>query len=211
MKLKPAIRDLHLPAVEPELQLHGLEMNILKFYFANGLIHKDENAVYNCLHAYAAADNTRNAEKIFRSTVVSPLVQQVIPYTSSGVGGPTWNDLEEDYKQIKPLIAEECTFLLEISYAGKKIQVCMYLASLLNQYFRRYFVQSNRESQRYNMVKQGLVHEPVYSFWLNRNANVDEGGEFVFGGVDSLHFKGRHTYVPVTQKSYWQASLILSI
>ncbi|KAI3670572.1 hypothetical protein L1987_87910 [Smallanthus sonchifolius] len=54
---------------------------------------------------------------IFRSTIVSPLVQKVIPYTSSGVGGPTGNDLEEDYKQIKHLIAEECTFLLEISYA----------------------------------------------------------------------------------------------
>ncbi|KAI3675201.1 hypothetical protein L1987_84787 [Smallanthus sonchifolius] len=56
----------------------------------------------------------------------------------------------------------------------------------------------------YNMMTQGLVHEPVFSFWLNRNADEDEGGELVFGGVDSNHFKGRHTYVPVTQKGYWQ-------
>ncbi|KAK9056768.1 hypothetical protein SSX86_024131 [Deinandra increscens subsp. villosa] len=56
----------------------------------------------------------------------------------------------------------------------------------------------------YNMVKQGLVHEPVFSFWLNRNAADDEGGELVFGGVDHQHFKGKHTYVPVTQKGYWQ-------
>ncbi|CAI9280512.1 unnamed protein product [Lactuca saligna] len=84
--------------------------------FVDGLIHKDENAVYNCLRAYASVDNTHNAEEIFRSTVVAPLVQKVIPYTSSGmVGGSTGDELEEDFKQIKNLIAQDCTFLLEIS------------------------------------------------------------------------------------------------
>ncbi|KAL7130324.1 hypothetical protein ABFS83_13G126100 [Erythranthe nasuta] len=56
----------------------------------------------------------------------------------------------------------------------------------------------------YNMVKQGLVKEPVFSFWLNRNVEEEEGGELVFGGMDPNHFKGKHTYVPVTQKGYWQ-------
>lgn len=92
--------------------------------FIDGLVHKDENAVYNCLRAYAAVDNTRSAEEIFRSTVVSPLIQKVIPYTSSGVvGGPTGDELEEDYKQIKRLIAENCTFLLEISSTGMVILI----------------------------------------------------------------------------------------
>ncbi|GMH12041.1 hypothetical protein Nepgr_013882 [Nepenthes gracilis] len=56
----------------------------------------------------------------------------------------------------------------------------------------------------YNMVKQGLVNEPVFSFWLNRNATEEEGGEIVFGGVDPNHYKGEHTFVPVTHKGYWQ-------
>lgn len=56
----------------------------------------------------------------------------------------------------------------------------------------------------YNMVKQGLVKEPVFSFWLNRKTEEEEGGEIVFGGVDPNHFKGKHTYIPVTQKGYWQ-------
>ncbi|XP_059648368.1 cyprosin-like [Cornus florida] len=56
----------------------------------------------------------------------------------------------------------------------------------------------------YNMVEQGLVSEEVFSFWLNRDQDAKEGGELVFGGVDPKHFKGEHTYVPVTQKGYWQ-------
>ncbi|KAK4762252.1 hypothetical protein SAY87_030136 [Trapa incisa] len=56
----------------------------------------------------------------------------------------------------------------------------------------------------YNMVKQGLIKEPVFSFWLNRNVEGDDGGELVFGGIDHSHHKGEHTYVPVTQKGYWQ-------
>ncbi|KAK1379023.1 Aspartic proteinase [Heracleum sosnowskyi] len=56
----------------------------------------------------------------------------------------------------------------------------------------------------YNMVKQGLVKEQIFSFWLNRHTGEEEGGEIVFGGVDSEHYEGEHTYVPVTQKGYWQ-------
>ena len=54
------------------------------------------------------------------------------------------------------------------------------------------------------MVNQGLVKEQVFSFWLNRNANEEEGGEIVFGGMDPNHYKGEHTYVPVTEIGYWK-------
>ncbi|XP_052205288.1 cyprosin-like [Diospyros lotus] len=56
----------------------------------------------------------------------------------------------------------------------------------------------------YNMVEQGLAKEKVFSFWLNRDPDAKEGGEIVFGGVDPKHFKGEHTYIPITQKGYWQ-------
>ncbi|OVA03403.1 Peptidase A1 [Macleaya cordata] len=67
----------------------------------------------------------------------------------------------------------------------------------------------------YNMVQQGLIKDPVFSFWFNRNAHdeeeeeeeEEEGGEIVFGGVDPNHYKGEHTYVPVTQKGYWQFNM----
>jgi len=60
----------------------------------------------------------------------------------------------------------------------------------------------------YNMLDQGLVKEPVFSFWLNRDATDNEhGGELVFGGVDPKHFVGEHVYTPVTRKGYWQFNM----
>ncbi|KAL0704024.1 hypothetical protein Bca4012_070449 [Brassica carinata] len=36
-------------------------------------------------------------------------------------------------------------------------------------------------------------------------AEDEEGGELVFGGVDPNHFKGKYTYVPVTQKGFCES------
>ncbi|MQL86699.1 hypothetical protein Taro_019236 [Colocasia esculenta] len=54
------------------------------------------------------------------------------------------------------------------------------------------------------MIEQGLMKEKVFSFWLNRKVREADGGEIVFGGVDPRHFKGEHTFVPITRKGYWQ-------
>lgn len=59
------------------------------------------------------------------------------------------------------------------------------------------------------MSEQDLLSDDVFSFWLNRDINSDVGGELVFGGVDSNHYKGKHTYVPVTKKGYWQVTKIM--
>ncbi|KAE9618902.1 hypothetical protein Lal_00047844 [Lupinus albus] len=59
----------------------------------------------------------------------------------------------------------------------------------------------------YSMVQQHLINEQVFSFWLNGDPNAKNGGELVFGGVDPKHFKGNHSYVPVTKKGYWQIEI----
>jgi hypothetical protein len=45
-----------------------------------------------------------------------------------------------------------------------------------------------------NMVEQGVVDEPVFSFWLNRDVEGITGGELTLGGADPKHFKGEHVW-----------------
>ena len=59
----------------------------------------------------------------------------------------------------------------------------------------------------YHMVARGLVPEPLFSVWLNRDPSSPNGGELVLGGVDPAHFRGTHTWAPVTRRGYWQVAM----
>ncbi|KAK4264502.1 hypothetical protein QN277_025666 [Acacia crassicarpa] len=86
--------------------------------FVDGLEHRDATAIYNCLRAYAAIDNTKNAEEIFRTTIVAPLIQKIIPHGPSAMAAESSTEgLDSDYEQIKQCIDKDCKFLLEISSA----------------------------------------------------------------------------------------------
>ncbi|KAL9438999.1 hypothetical protein AB3S75_024623 [Citrus x aurantiifolia] len=86
--------------------------------FVHGLEHQNANVIYNCLRAYAAIDNTRNAEEIFCNTVVAPLMQKIIPHgPSEALAGASGDELESDYEQIKQCVEKDCKFLLDISSA----------------------------------------------------------------------------------------------
>ncbi|XP_074340252.1 procardosin-B-like isoform X3 [Apium graveolens] len=44
--------------------------------------------------------------------------------------------------------------------------------------------------------------------FLRLELGEKEGGEIVFGGVDSKHYEGEHTYIPFTRKGYWQFKIV---
>merc|ERR1712002_1011073 len=56
------------------------------------------------------------------------------------------------------------------------------------------------------MIAQGVVDEPVFSFYLSHNMTGDLGGELVLGGSDPNHYEGEFHYVPVSRVGYWQAT-----
>ena len=55
------------------------------------------------------------------------------------------------------------------------------------------------------MIDQGLIDSPVFSFRLG--SSEEDGGEAVFGGVDSSAYSGDIHYVPVRRKAYWEVEL----
>jgi len=52
------------------------------------------------------------------------------------------------------------------------------------------------------MVKQGLISQPVFSFYLTRDPG-QEGSMLTLGGYDSKYFDGPIKYYPVTNDTYY--------
>merc|ERR1711977_645929 len=55
------------------------------------------------------------------------------------------------------------------------------------------------------MMGEKLIDEPVFSFYLQKDASAQ--GQLTFGGVDHSKFDGEIEYVPLTDESYWKVSL----
>jgi len=59
----------------------------------------------------------------------------------------------------------------------------------------------------YNLLDQGLVSVPIFSFWMSKDPNATIGGELTLGGYDSSLFTGQLSYVPLTAETYWQIAM----
>ncbi|KAJ1919043.1 aspartic proteinase precursor [Mycoemilia scoparia] len=59
----------------------------------------------------------------------------------------------------------------------------------------------------YNMVNQGLVEKPVFSFYLT-DQNSDSGpGEMVLGGINHDHYTGELKWAKIRRRGYWEVDL----
>jgi cathepsin D len=57
------------------------------------------------------------------------------------------------------------------------------------------------------LVKEGLIPQPVFGFYLDRDENGKIGGELALGGTDPSHYSGTINYVSLSSQTYWQFNL----
>jgi hypothetical protein len=94
------------------------------------------------------------------------------------------------------------------TFTKKIIKFDLILPLFLVFYDALHLLISYLNKYRYNMIEQGHMAQKIFSLWLNQNPDSNIGGEIVFGGIDWRHFRGDHTYVPVSQQGYWQVYII---
>lgn len=56
----------------------------------------------------------------------------------------------------------------------------------------------------YNMLDQGLIDEPVFSFYLGDTNNDGDDSEVCLGGINKDHFTGDMIKIPLRRKAYWE-------
>jgi len=59
----------------------------------------------------------------------------------------------------------------------------------------------------YNMIDQGLLDEKVFAFYLSNTADEGSESEAIFGGVNTDHYTGKMTKIPLRRKAYWEVDL----
>ncbi|XP_025263092.1 lysosomal aspartic protease-like isoform X2 [Camponotus floridanus] len=55
-----------------------------------------------------------------------------------------------------------------------------------------------------NMIAQGLISSPIFSFYLNRDTSAELGGKLILGDSDPVHYEGDFTYIPISRTGHWQ-------
>lgn len=62
----------------------------------------------------------------------------------------------------------------------------------------------NKTTPLMSLFEQGLIKEPLFSVYLNRDYESTDGGEIMFGGIDKRRFTGPMTFAPLTSATDWK-------
>lgn len=57
----------------------------------------------------------------------------------------------------------------------------------------------------FNALSQGIITSPVFAFYLSGSDGTS--GEMDLGGIDSKHYTGALSYVPLTNETYWVTNM----
>jgi hypothetical protein len=58
-----------------------------------------------------------------------------------------------------------------------------------------------------NLINQGKMDKPVFSFWMTKDADAELGGVLTLGGVDKTRYTGSIQYHEVIEQTYWVISM----
>ena len=94
------------------------------------------------------------------------------------------------------------TFALANWIEGKTIEQVKF-DGILGLGFRELADSRDVETPFENMVKQGVIAEPMFSIHLSHNLEREHGGELVLGGIDEQFYIGEIVYAPLVEARYW--------
>ncbi|XP_050813076.1 gastricsin-like [Gopherus flavomarginatus] len=57
------------------------------------------------------------------------------------------------------------------------------------------------------LIQENLISASLFSFYLSGQEGIQDGGELLFGGIDSDLYSGQIVWTPVTQDAYWQIGI----
>lgn len=153
---------------------------------------------YPCSSDNAACENHKTYDAKASSTYVKKGESFAIEYGSGSLSGY----LVEDDVDVEGLKIKKQVFAVATSEPGDTF-VYSPFDGIMGMGFKAIAV-DDVTPPWYNMIDQRLVDNKVFSFYLARDGTSDDGGVMVLGGNDDSHYKGDFTYVPVSEKGYWQ-------